>query len=129
MGRGAGCHSVRGRGSGERGGLLAAERRDGRGEAENIPSLPGTEPIRISPPPGPPSTKCHPPSCRQGAIPELKPLKLGEGREGPGEALGALWADAIIPAEGHGGSRGVVRRGCWARRWQSSHVRAMQRDA
>ncbi len=45
-GRGAGCHSGRGRGSGERCCLRAAERRDGHSEAESIPSLPGTEPIR-----------------------------------------------------------------------------------
>ncbi len=41
-GRGAGCHSGRGRGVGERGCLLASERRDEHGEAESIPSLPGT---------------------------------------------------------------------------------------
>jgi hypothetical protein len=78
-GRGAGCHSWRGWGSGERGSLRAAERRDGRGEAESISSLPGTEPIRIPPPPGLQSTKRGTPhACRQGAIPELKPLELGE---------------------------------------------------
>jgi hypothetical protein len=52
---------VGGRGSGERSGLLAAEQRDGRGEVESIPSLPGTEPIGISPPPCLPSTKRQPP--------------------------------------------------------------------
>ncbi len=46
----------------------------------SIHSLPGTKPIRISPPPGLPSTKRHPHACRQGSIPELKPLELGEGR-------------------------------------------------
>jgi hypothetical protein len=76
----------------------------------STPSLPGTEPIRISPPPCLPSTKRHPPACRQGSIPELKPLELqfGEGREGPGEARGALWADAVIPA---GGTWGKPRSG------------------
>ncbi len=64
--------------------------------------------IRISPPPGLPSTKRHPPACRQGAVPELKPLELGEGREEPGEARGALWADAVIPA---GGAWGKPRSG------------------
>jgi hypothetical protein len=98
----------RGRGSGERGGLLAAERRDGRGEAEGIPSLPGTEPICISPPPASRPPSVTPPVCRQGAIPELKPLELGEGREGPCEARGALWADADIPA---GGAWGKLRSG------------------
>ncbi len=57
-----------------------------------------------------------------GAIPELKPLELGEGREGPGEARGALWADAVIPAGGAWGKQRSVRRGRWARRWQASHV-------
>jgi hypothetical protein len=49
-----------------------------------------------------------PPACSQGAIPELKPLGLGEGREGPCEARGALWADAVIPA---GGAWGKPRSG------------------
>jgi hypothetical protein len=61
------------------------------------PSLPGTEPIRISPLPCLPSTKRYPPACRQGAIPELNPLGLGEGHEGPGEARGALWANGPMP--------------------------------
>jgi hypothetical protein len=74
----------------------------------SIPSLPGTEPIHSSPPPGLPSTKRPPPACRQGAIPELKPQELGEGREGPGEARGALLADAVIPA---GGAWGKPRSG------------------
>ncbi len=107
-GRGAGCHRGRGRGSGERGGLRAAERRDARGEAERISSLPGTEPIRIPPPPGLQSTKRHPSACRQGDVPELKPLGLGEGREEPCEARGALRADAVIPA---GGAWGKPRSG------------------
>jgi hypothetical protein len=78
-GRGAGCHGGRGRGSGERSCLLVAERRVGRVDAESIPS-----------------------------VPELKPLELGEGSEGPGEARGALWADAVIPA---GGAWGKPRSG------------------
>ncbi len=119
-GRGAGCHSGRGRGIGERGGLLAAELRDGRGEAE--PSLPGTEPIGISPPHGLLSTKHLPRTNDQGAVPELKPLELGEGRDGPCEARGALWAHTVIPVGGAWGKRGVVRRGRWASRWQVSHV-------
>ncbi len=41
-------------------------------------------------------------------MPELKPLKLVEGREGPGEARGALWTDAVIPA---GGAWGKQRSG------------------
>jgi hypothetical protein len=39
---------------------------------------------------------------------ELKPLELGEGREGPGAARGALWGDAVILA---GGAWGKPRSG------------------
>jgi hypothetical protein len=121
-GRGGGCHRGLGWGSGERGGLRAAQRKDGRGEAESISSLPGTEPIRIPPPPGLPSTKRHPPACRQGAVPELKLLELVEGRQGPSDSRFALRADAVIPAGGAWGSQVWQHCGCWARRWQASHV-------
>ncbi len=50
----------------------------------------------------------HLPACRQGGIPELKPLELGEGREGASEARGSLWDDAVIPA---GGAWGKLRSG------------------
>ncbi len=86
-GRGAGCHRGLGRGSGERGGLRAAERRDGRGKEVSISSLPGTEPIRIPPPPCLPS---------QAPSPRMPP-----GGRTWAQATGAWW-----------GSRGALR-GSW----------------
>ncbi len=54
-------------------------------------------------------TPYHPPPWdHETAIQKIKTLELGEGREGPGEARGALRPDVVTPA---GGAWGWHRRG------------------
>jgi hypothetical protein len=87
------------------------------------PSLaPSPSAFPLRPASRPPSAAT--PACRQGPIPEIKPLGLGEGREGPGEARGALCADAVIPAGGAWGKprSGQADSGVAAGRWQASHI-------
>jgi hypothetical protein len=67
-------------------------------------------------------TKRHPPACRQGQYLSSSHWSLVRVARGPARLVPPSGPMPLFLREGRGGSRGVIRRGCWARCWQASHV-------